>query len=509
MTKTGQVPFEKVYSAGVGPLQPWFFSNIVWGTALCNVVLLVLIISSVPVSFVYYTSQTTLCISFLISLMFLADKPLITPIQAVVFLFFFWFGFGPNSIILFQTIISKDLNAAVHFSKLGEDSLWIVSLGLPLYSISARVATSFFSKNGLKANFLTPKGFYYKTQTLVLFFALGLLGPLTTILFSFLGFEAVSYTSYLGGTKTNYSFIGVLNSFNRLIPFGLSALALSFLHKDASKKRKTLTIVVIAIYLSYAIFSGWKSAFIMPFAYIIVGYISNKQKMPILYVVLFISLFLFFVEPFVSSMRILSETQRLENPADRFAFFKDTIGHGAINFSETGFEQVVWGAFFRGIYPLAGNISNHSSWFKGEWGGETIKTGVLATIPRSFHPSKPDMNIGNFFYKTIYSRTYNINVTSDIMNVAISAPFEFVGNFGFLAGIFSFCLIGFLWASMCCFILTPERLWNHPLTPYFVFYSMVFEKPFGHILAQFRTLAIMLIILWLVNRPFFKMRMIQ
>jgi hypothetical protein len=311
-----------------------------------------------------------------------------------------------------------------------------------------------------------------------------------------LGIRAFSYTSYLGGTITHIWWVGVFATFERLLNFGISALAILFFCKDTRVKTKIIVLVIIGFLVVKAIFSGWKGAFLLPLAYLLVSYIVQRQKLPVFGITLVVLFFLVFVQPFVSSIRTLAEIKKIQAPHERVLLIKESV-----NVEKTILDpkKIEWESFFRGIFPLAGNISDNAGLLEGEWSGQTIKTGMAANIPRILYPEKPELNIGNFFYKKVYARTYNIRVTSDINNVAVSIPFELVGNFGILAGILSFGLIGIFWTSICCFLLSPARLWNHPLTPYFVLFSMSFEKPVGHIFADIRNLLIMLFILWLVN----------
>lgn len=478
-------------------VKAWFFSSIVWGLVFFNFLLLFLVLISVPVSFDYYINQVSLCFSFIFSLMLLADKPLLTPIQALVFIFFLWFGFGPNSIIVFQSFIESDPLSALTYARMGEKSILIVCLGLPIYAISAQLVMKLFSRTRWNAAFLQPESFNYKTRTIFIFFLLGLSASLITVFFSLLGIKTFSYTSYLGGTVTHIWWVGVFATFERLLRFGISALAMMFFCSDTRKRTKIIILLIIVFLAVDAIFSGWKGAFLFPFVYLMVSYIAQRQKLPVFGITLVLLFFLVFVQPFVSSMRTLAELKKIQDPQERVLLIKENVSFDRIIQYP---KKIEWGSFFRGIFPLAGNIVDHAGLLEGEWGGQTIMTGLAANIPRILYPEKPKLNIGNFFYKKVFARTYNIRVTSDINNVAVSVPFEFIGNFGILAGILSFGLIGIFWASICCFVLSPVRLWNHPLTPYFVLFSLSFEQPVGHICADIRDLLIMFLILWLVNK---------
>ena len=83
-----------------------------------------------------------------------------------------------------------------------------------------------------------------------------------------------------------------------------------------------------------------------------------------------------------------------------------------------------------------------------------------------------------------------VSSPTDYMNsVAVSIPFEFVGNYGWLIGALSFAALGALWSLLCGLLLSVPRLADHPLSPYFVVLALSFELPFGSFLASLRDLA--------------------
>jgi hypothetical protein len=85
-----------------------------------------------------------------------------------------------------------------------------------------------------------------------------------------------------------------------------------------------------------------------------------------------------------------------------------------------------------------------------------------------------------------------------VQNVAITIPFEVVGNYGWLAGLLSFAIIGVGWASFVAFVLTVPRMTTHPFTPYLVAFVMGIESSVGQFGNQLKMLLMPLTLLYLV-----------
>lgn len=110
------------------------------------------------------------------------------------------------------------------------------------------------------------------------------------------------------------------------------------------------------------------------------------------------------------------------------------------------------------------------------------------------------MNIGNSFCRTV-GADIGVSGRDDTLNsIALSIPFEFVGNYGIVAGILSFGLIEFFWTLFIVWMLSPARLSNHPLTPLLALSTMWMEQPLGHYLAGLRGLIIPLLLCYFVYR---------
>ncbi len=121
-------------------------------------------------------------------------------------------------------------------------------------------------------------------------------------------------------------------------------------------------------------------------------------------------------------------------------------------------------------------------------------------IPRELFPEKPSTSIGNFFTQTLGVDLGVADASDFGSNTAISIPFEIVGNYGWLAGILSFGVIGLAWSFYCAMILTTNRLSTHPLTPWMVVFAATLEAPIGHFLANVRGQLIPLLTMLILSR---------
>ena len=94
-----------------------------------------------PVTYVF--GQIVLGLSVYLSLSFLADRPLVNPIQAFVFFFYWWFGVGPAVVAAWNYLLGVP-DAALEAQVSSMEALWIVAPGLLLYAITARWTLDFF-----------------------------------------------------------------------------------------------------------------------------------------------------------------------------------------------------------------------------------------------------------------------------------------------------------------------------------------------------------------------------
>lgn len=482
------------------PIENW--SSALW-FKLTFFILLVLsvtvgVVSDAPLT--YILGQTLLSFSAFISLCILSDRPLLNPIQAFVAIFYWWFGVAPTVGGGFHLLLNSP-EMALMAQTSGMESLWIVASGLPLYSIVARHTLSIISQKNIYAHFLLPEGVYFKKNTILYLFSCGFISQIVMMLLSYLGVVGQESVNYLGGTKTTIWWVGIIVGISAINSLTTSALVTELLQpwKTIDPTIRIACIITISMTIYGAFTSGWKGQFVFLFFYILCAYISKHQRLPWRNLIIFLFLYLFFIEPFVASGRYLAELYDVTTSTEREALFKNLIGSGSITDKKT-LNDINIESPFRGIYPLAGDITRNNDLFTGEWNGYSIGWGLGSLVPRVLNPDKKDMNIGNFFYKSTYSRTFKEDVVSDINNVAISLPFEFAGNYGLVVGVLSFMFIGVFWASFCGWLLSVPRLSNHPLTPFAISLTLGMEAAFGHFLANLRSLLIPFSVIFILRR---------
>ena len=495
--------FTGVFGCNFSPFRfrvcPWFKRFWLLGTLLSITVIGVSVgfLTGAPVLYIY--GQIALGLSVFVSFGILSDRPLINPVQALVALFYFWFGLAPSMVTTFKYLIGEP-DGALKFEIAGMESLLIVAIGLPLYALTARWTLKWFEKCKVKARFLMPLGENYKFRTIFYLFAISFGSGLLLIVLNQLGLQGQEQTTYLGGTRTTIWWVGIIDNLQAISLFTNSALmvALCYPWKTMSWKIKLMALLVIGQTLVGAATAGWKGKFVILGLYAAVAWISRKQKVPWLAIVLGFVIYLVAVEPFVWYGRYLSEIGGITTTEERAYIFKDLIKSGYFMEARSGSDINVE-SLFRGIYPLAGDIVRNTSVFSGELDGYTIVWGLEVIIPKVLYPEKRDTNIGNFFYLHNYSRAHDEIVVSDISNVGPSLPFEIVDNFGWIAGLIWFVVFGGVWTVINGWLLTPERLHNHPLTPMMVGFAIGMEAPLGHWLASLRDLILPLIVICVIS----------
>jgi hypothetical protein len=262
---------------------------------------------------------------------------------------------------------------------------------------------------------------------------------------------------------------------------------------------RILIFIVIAQVVISSLLGGWKSPLAILGAYYIFAYVFRHQKPPWTIILIGIFVFLVFITPFVMIGRGLAITEGADNSAMRKQVFVELIKNPQ-TFLPIGLKAVDVSIFFRGIYPLAGELTRRNDFIGGEWHGHTIFWGLETLVPRAIDPNKPDQNIGNLFSQTVGADIGISSIDDNLNSLAISIPFEFVGNFGWGAGILSFAFIGFFWTLFICWLLSPARLASHPLAPFLTLATMGIEAPFGAFAATMRDLIIPLLICYFVYR---------
>ncbi len=473
-----------------------WFTNLFGLSIILN--LLVSICSEAPLT--YMLGQAFLCFTAYISFYILANKPLFNPIQAFLVLFYWWFNIAPTVCGGFYLLINqpvKALNAQV----IGMESLWIVAIGLPLYSIVARCTLEWMEKYHINANFLIPTGRQYTTKTILYILFVGYVAQILLIVLNTIGIQGQESIDILGGKTTSIWWVGVIDSIGMLTKIATAILVVELIRpwKKISPTIKYLSLSLIILTINGALFSGWKGQFVFIFFFIMCSYISKYQSLPWRGLIVFFMIYIFFIEPFVAMGRSLAENNDVTSTKDKENIYMDMLSSGEIS-NSSNFEDIQIESSFRGIYQMAGDITRNNNILNGEWNGSTIDWGLSILLPRVINPNKLDMNIGNFFYKTTYARLTGENVTSDLCNISISLPFEFVGNFGWFFGVFSFGIIGAFWAFFCGWFLSPSRLSTHPLSAYFISMTLSMEAPLGHYLVGLKSLFIPFLTIYLIRK---------
>jgi len=485
--------------SAAGLAQPWVLRWYILAFCFAPALLILFLIRNAEnASLLVIFSQFALAFGTYLALFQLRDKPLLNPIQAIVFLFHWWFAVGPGLAVVFA-VKRNDPDMLSRYVASGGEALWIVALGLPVYALIANRTMHWCRVRINHVAFIMPDGPLYRPKTLYAYWLLG--GGLALIIavlgqFGIVGNQAINY---LGGTVSENWFISALEAISTISVFATVGI-LGYLAgpvQQRSFKFKSIAIGLITFNTITAFTSGWKGAIVQGFAILFIIMFVWRQKVPYLLVAVLALSYLFLIEPFVNNMRYVAEIAKITTTEERAELFQLGLERG-ISLDDMKDHEVNIESRFRGIFILADGIAAESSFFDGPW-SNTLSEGMLTLVPRSIYPDKPDSNIGNFFARYLGA----ISPDDYMTNMGVSIPFEFVGNYGYIAGILSFGLIGVLWSLFCVWLLSEGRLATHPLAPLCIIYSLGLESGVGQFLGKLRDLPLVFgatYVVWLVLR---------
>jgi len=441
------------------------------------------------------TGQMALATGTYIALYLLRGKPLINPVQAVVFLFHWWFAVGPSLAIPFA-LLRGDGDMLSKYVASGGTALWIVAIGSPFYAFCANI-TLRYTRGKIKGlSFLMPQGPLYRPNTIFAYWLIGGIITLVVMILARFGMVGSQAINYLGAKVSENWFVSTLEAIGT-ISFLATVGVMGYLAgpvKSHAFKFKLIAIGLIIFNTVNAFTSGWKGAMVMSFAILFIVLFVWRQKLPIIMILVLALFYLSIVEPFVRQMRFAAEVIQITTPEERTELFKQALGSG-LQLGEFNLREVNIESPFREIYEYAGRIASESSFMSGPW-NNTLSEGLLALVPRAIYPDKPELNMGNFFARELGPDPDNYDY-----NIGVSIPFEFVGNYGYLAGILAFGLVGIVWTLFCVWLLSEERLATHPLAPLCIIFSLGLEASIGQFLVRFRDLPIVFgvaYVVWLI-----------
>ena len=475
-----------VFGTMADPLWPFI-------VAFCTVPVLILAVLSIGSEKLVDTlwPQCILAGGTFLSLRLLNRYPMVNPVHAVVFLFHWWFGFGPSVSAAFLSW-KGDSAAADAYLTGGITPTLIVAFGLPIYAWAARWVLGHWKRPQLTR--LAPDGPTYEMGILLRMVAVAVFAGLTLEVLSHFGLRAYNTVNYFGGQVSETWWLVPVAEAGHLLDFAI-AIACTLLAVPKLQKRAAIRWVIsgiILVVLFRALTSGSKGQLVLPAFYYIVAFANWRRRLPWLVLIVGLVGYLSIVEPFVASMRIQAEQMSATTSAERIELFNEGWRNFEIGATDHGTNVE---SLFRGTYPLAKEISDRSSFMEGPWRGQSVRDGMSALLPRFLFPNKADSNMGNFFARQLETGGGNEGY---LQNVAITIPFEIVGNYGWLAGWLSFAVIGVVWASFVAFVLTVPRMTTHPLTPYLIGFVMGIESSVGQFGNQIKMLLILLALFWVV-----------
>lgn len=458
-----------------------------------------------PDSGAFVAGQSLLLLALVAALALLARFPLVDPVQAAVAFFYLWFGLGPVAVLLHGVAIdARDASWASEAP--GVPSLPFVAAGLVLFAAAGRTALLVTGRRGPRAGFFGAGQARFDVGSLAWFAAIAAVCWSVLFVLPLIGVQAITALDYLGGTRTEIWWAGVLLAVSDIGLFA-SIVALGSLVSPALRSSRLLPaagILVLAALTALAVTSGSKGRLLYPIAVLAVFWTGRRQRPPWLLVGVGAAVFLVAVEPFVMTARNVVQRRGATTPAERIAIFEEVFNEslfGSGLHAYGGDERVKVDRLFRGIFPAAGEALRGASAFDGRWHGETVVRGLLATVPRAILRDKPDSDVGNFFSREILPTWQPSMATEYFNSIALTVPVEFAANWGWIGGLLAFAGLGALWGALSGIFLGPSPA-RHPLCPFFVLLSMNLEMPFGAFLATLRNLVFTVLavaLVWLVR----------
>ncbi len=458
-----------------------------------------------PDSGAFVAGQCVLLLALVAALALLARFPLFDPVQASVALFYLWFGLGPVVVLVHGAAIdARDVAWASEGP--GVPSLGLAAAGLVLFAAAGRTALLATGRLGPHARFFGAGQTRFDVRSLVWFAAIAAVCWAALQALPLVGVQAITALDYLGGKRTEIWWAGVILAASEVGLFA-SVVALSSLVSPGLRSSRLLPVagvVVLAVLTALAVTSGSKGRLLYPVTILVVAWTSRRQRPPWLLVGACAAVFLLVVEPFVMTARGVALQRGATTPGERIEIFDEVLheslfGSGLRTYG--GDEHVKVDTLFRGIFPAAGEALRGASAFDGRWHGETVAHGILATVPRAILRDKPDSDVGNFFSREILP-AWQPSMAEDYFNsIALTVPVEFAANYGWIGGLLAFAGLGAVWGALSGIFLGPSPS-RHPLSPYFVLFSMALEMPFGAFLAALRNVSFAVLavgLVWLVR----------
>jgi hypothetical protein len=432
-----------------------------------------------------------LSLSQLLALKIWGESHLLDPVQAVIIIFYVWFGLGPI-LITAQKLVVDDVYEIRTYMSRGFEPVFIVAIGLVLFALVARSTKRVFPAidNIFRENHRAIE----HPRVLFTLTVIGLISSIIIKIAAWVGF-GITEIDHLGGSITGSWWIFLVSKISISLEVSISGMIYSLIRKNrkVSPGFYMVLVLVLSVYLYSAYYSGWKLHMMKPFAFAIVAYVSIKNRVPWMWCIAVMLLYLLFVEPFVRETRSLAELSMAASSKDRVEVIK---GFNLVDLiSSFSVVNINLESPFRNIYRSCQDICEISSWTSGPWSGVSIEHGILASMPRFLFPDKPLLNVGNFFANQLGL----IDAENQVHNISITMPFELVGNYGMAVGIVGFVFLGLIAGVVVSLLLPQSKLSDSCLNGILVMMAIQScEVPFGHLIAQLRDSVISYSLIWCV-----------
>ncbi len=473
----------------------WF---IVLYTIAGAFVLIGAIVANASLEFIL--SQAFLWLSTLAALAVLDEMNFVNPIQTIVFINYWHFAIGPGYTGLIGN--PKIVDVGEYLSR-GSTTVTLLGFGQVVYAACSVLGYRICKARNWYIRSLQPHKLDFETRNLTALLMVGFGADLIISLLGLLGVVGIETVGFLGGKLTTVWWIGVLDTLVGILRFGLAALAWYALRNwsQISKSQKGTFIALFGWMFFSNLLSGWKGAAMQYIALILFPLCTIYQRPPLKFIGFAVSIFSLIVFPLVTNVRVRCEIEGVTDSRDRIQVCWEELPNVFLlkRGNYTGDNDPMLSSF-RGIFTVATEVVLQSSAWYGCWEQNTIVEGLLANVPRALFSGKPNMDIGNYFARTIGVDVGISEVDNFDFNICVSIPFEVIGNHGIVAGIASFGFFGLAWTTLCCLVLTPDRLHSHPFQSVMILTSQNTEAALGAFVAVIRGMAIQLLAVSIILR---------
>jgi len=293
--------------------------------------------------------------------------------------------------------------------------------------------------------------------------------------------------------SASYTFYSQYIAMGSLFPIVALALIFSEWLKSNKKQYLFISFVFLLLEVAYALPSGSKERILLPLAIILFLY-SLKKKLPIIPLILFVVLFMFFVFPFVGIYRSIVLSGNMIKDLQLVSFFYCRL-FGHIQTSLNGIFYSIFGERFN-YSIIVSTIVERTPLVCDFKYGYTYVIFLISLIPRILWPGKPGIaDFANDFGRD-YGFISPVDYTTSVDMTWVGEMFINFGWFGVIVGFF----YGLFYRTIYDYFMRNRKL--SPLAVILYVFTLYYMLRGGMFAAQFGGLLKLYIVIFIIFSPF-------